>query len=354
MSRSGTYESSTDSNFYHGFMESLIGKTVTVYRGGPESKTGRLIAVQPDYIVLLPENQQQDTPVIYYYLQHVPSISENVKTNSIQQSSVTNNEEKIKFVQSHSFQGLLKGLINSNIKVNQGGPEAKLGKLLNVIDNYIFLFTEDDGVVFYNINHIKSVTSQATNEAKEVVVSEQATNEAREVVVSEQATNEAREVVVDEQATNEAREVVVGEQATNEAREVIVSEQESYINIEDFQDLFSYLTNKWVSINRGGPEAVEGVLVQGIDGHYMLVNNAEVIRVNPYHIKSISCGPRGFLKATKQNNVNNAENTEQQSNNTANDKSKSKIDEKEAGKKEEKKDVKKDEKKDEKKKDKKK
>jgi spore coat protein B len=307
MSRSDTYESSADSNFYHRFLQPLIGKTVTVYIGMPESKTGKLLNVQSDYIVLLPENQQ-DTPVIYYCLQHVQSISENAKTNSIQKSSVAKNEAKIKFVQSDSFQGLLQGLINSNIKVNQGGPEAKQGKLLDVIDNYIALFTEDDGVMFYNINHIKSVSSRSSNEALEVSVDEQV----------------------------------------------------SYVNTEDFQDLFSYLTNKWVSINCGGSEAVEGVLVQGIDGHYMLVNNAEVIRVNPYYIKSISCGLKGSLKATKQEeqiNVKNTENTELQSNNIANkthkDKSESRMDEGEAEEKEQKKEEKKEKKEKEKKKEKK-
>ena len=55
------------------------------------------------------------------------------------------------------------------------------------------------------------------------------------------------------------------------------------------------MEHKWVSINRGGPEAMEGVLVENAGGHYTLVSNEEVLRIHPYHIRSISSGPKGSL-----------------------------------------------------------
>ncbi|MCV2522476.1 hypothetical protein OES40_09160 [Bacillus velezensis] len=38
----------SDDNFLH----AMEGKVITVYRGGPESKTGRLADIQSDYIAV--------------------------------------------------------------------------------------------------------------------------------------------------------------------------------------------------------------------------------------------------------------------------------------------------------------
>ena len=52
-------QNSTDS--YHAFLESLKGKVVTIYRGGPESKTGRLLDVQSDYITLCAQDNDDNS-----------------------------------------------------------------------------------------------------------------------------------------------------------------------------------------------------------------------------------------------------------------------------------------------------
>ena len=46
----------SDDNFLH----AMEGKVITVYRGGPESKTGRLADIQSDYIAL-----QVDNKIVY-------------------------------------------------------------------------------------------------------------------------------------------------------------------------------------------------------------------------------------------------------------------------------------------------
>jgi spore coat protein B len=267
MTRREVHRNSVNSNPYRAFLKPLIGKIVKVYRGGPESREGQLLDVQSDYVALLStqqngqnqqneQNQQNNSTVVYYNLGHVQSISENSKVNSMQQMS--ENNQQVEFVSAYNFRELLKKLINNTIKVNQGGPESKVGWLINVVDDYIIVLTEDDGVVFYNISHVKSVSVQNNN--------------------------------------------------SNENMENFA--YFDYVNVKNFRDLFSQFSHRWVSINRGGPEALEGVLVQGVGGHYTLVNNDEVIRINPYHIKSISCGPKGSLKQNQQNNTQNKQNQE--------------------------------------------
>ncbi|WP_183250772.1 spore coat protein CotH, partial [Anoxybacteroides tepidamans] len=252
--------------------KSLIGKTVTVYRGGPESKTGKLLDVQSDYLALFIENEAS---IIYYFLHHVQSISENAKANSIPSSSASH--AAIESVQSSCFHELLKELVYNNIKVNQGGPESKQGTLLDVNNDHIVLLTEDDGVVFYHIHHIKSIRVQMKNE---------------ETAVTE--------------AINETPE-----EMTEEAVEEPIS-QISYVNAQNFDDLFHHLTHTWVSINRGGLEAVEGILVQGSGNYYTIVNQDEIIRMNLDHIKSVSCGPKGAFQTTntEEKNENQAEHTQ--------------------------------------------
>jgi spore coat protein B len=277
---------SVESNAY---LETLKGKRVTVYRGGPESRVGRLLDVQSDYVALMPENSDNsatnnstnnhsatNNSIVYYNLRHVQSISENSKANSVESNlrqvqSISENlnantmesptvfDDYPELLLANDFTELLKKMVGSVINVNQGGPEFKTGIVLNVADDYMILLTEDDGIVFYNTIHVKSVSEQNNSES--------------------------------------------------DAENDFFIDYNYFDNIDakNFYDLFDYFAYKWISINRGGPEALEGVLVQEEGEHYTLVNNNEVIRVYPYHIKSISIGSKGSLKQ-QQNNNETAEN----------------------------------------------
>lgn len=251
-------------------LKALIGKTVTVYRGGPESKTGTLVDVQADYLALANENKAS---IIYYVLHHVQSISENAKANSLPSFSSSSNT--IEPVRAKSFEELLYDLVSRPIKVNQGGPESKQGTLLAVNDDHIVLFTEDDGVVFYHLQHIKSIYVQMEKE--------------------EDITEENDETTDPEKATSDYEPVVP-----------------PYVKTTNFASLFTELTHTWVSINRGGPEAIEGILVPGGNGYCTVVNRDEIIRMNPNHIKSISCGPKGaFQGVIQQQNEQSTEKAEE-------------------------------------------
>ena len=56
---------------------------------------------------------------------------------------------------------LITSLMNKVVRIDRGGPESRIGKLLSVADDHITLLTEDDGVVYYMTHHIKSITDNA-------------------------------------------------------------------------------------------------------------------------------------------------------------------------------------------------
>ncbi|MFK3892181.1 spore coat protein CotB [Bacillus subtilis] len=234
------YHSNNEISYYN-FLHSMKDKIVTVYRGGPESKKGKLTAVKSDYIAL-----QAEKKIIYYQLEHVKSITEDTNNS-------TTTIETEEMLDADDFHSLIGHLINQSVQFNQGGPESKKGRLVWLGDDYAALNTNEDGVVYFNIHHIKSISKHEPD------------------------------LKIEEQTP-------VG-----------------VLEADDLSEVFKSLTHKWVSINRGGPEAIEGILVDNADGHYTIVKNQEVLRIYPFHIKSISLGPKGSYKKEDQKNEQNQE-----------------------------------------------
>ena len=58
----------------------------------------------------------------------------------------------------------LKSMVGRHIKVDRGGPESRSGMLLDVQDDFFTLLTEEDGVVQYKLQHIKSLTREPKND----------------------------------------------------------------------------------------------------------------------------------------------------------------------------------------------
>ncbi|MFS2172722.1 spore coat protein [Priestia megaterium] len=274
---------------YSSHFKPLKGRVVTVYRGGPESKTGYLVDVQSDYLILAVEsnnnnnnnngennnqnsqnnqnNNQQEYTLVYYHLAHVKSITEDTMSNSAQ--TFTGISAELELYRGKTFATTLSLMKTKYVQVNQGGPEKKAGQLLDVLGSfesaYIVLLTEDDGVIYINTEHVKSVSEYQNNN---------------------------------------------GDQTSQSANELLVSQEPEYMKSKSFNDLFAHLSHKWVSINNGGPEAVEGVLVQSRNGTFTLVQNNQVLRLQPRHVKTICVGAKGAFKQN-DNNQNNNEETEE-------------------------------------------
>ncbi|MFD0051605.1 hypothetical protein ACFVHQ_20200 [Actinomycetes bacterium NPDC127524] len=52
----------------------------------------------------------------------------------------------------------MQSLVGKKLRVDRGGAESRVGKLLAVGEDYFTLMTKEDGVIFYKIHHIKSIT----------------------------------------------------------------------------------------------------------------------------------------------------------------------------------------------------
>ena len=119
---------------------------------------------------------------------------------------------------------MLATFINKVVKVDRGGPESGVGQLLYVTDDYFALLTENDGVVYYKMQHIKSLTHNAK---KEMVLNAE------------------------------------------------MPEGFELLQTADFNSLLKHLRYHWVRINRGGPEKLEGVLDDIKVDDYVIVANEE-------------------------------------------------------------------------------
>ncbi|MEH7502758.1 hypothetical protein V7152_12210 [Neobacillus drentensis] len=277
-------------------IKSFIGKIIRVDRGGPESRIGKLMDASEDHIVLL----TKDEGVVYYNTKHINRFTDKMKGEMKFNIEVPKN---LKFIKAANFQDLLaslklkwvkinrggpeklegvicdvskgivslvnnkeivrismvhiknisngvkgeffmnidiiKSFIGKVIRVDRGGPESRIGKLMDGSEDHIVLFTEDDGVVYYNTKHIKSFTDNMKEE-KEFKIE--------------------------------------------------VPKNLKFKKAANFQDLLDSLKLKWVKINRGGPEKLEGVICDVSKDIVSLVNNEEIVRLSIVHIKNISKG----------------------------------------------------------------
>lgn len=219
---------------FHVYLKSLVGKMIKVNRGGPESKSGQLLAVKSDFLVLYVTDTES---VVYYQLKHIRSITENSKIQSRPHTMFSDFIENLRKV--NSFYRLMKFFQNETIQLNQGGPEVLSGKLLDVTNHYAVLYSGGK-VVYVNLEHIKSFSPKE-----------------------------------ERQTSDEKKEDSV-----------------RYVKVNSFDEILNYFLHQWVSINGGGPEALEGVLSYNGNGTFILINKEEVIRIQPFHVRSIFGGAR--------------------------------------------------------------
>jgi spore coat protein B len=140
---------------------------------------------------------------------------------------------------SEQMQSYLESLRDKIVRFDRGGPESRIGKLLDVYPDYLVLLTDEDGVVYYKTHHLKSITE----------------------------------------------EVKYGLPFYTE-----VPEGFSYITADNFHQLLSEMRNKWITINRGGHEKLSGVLSDISDDYVTMVVGSEVIRLSTFHIRNFSYG----------------------------------------------------------------
>ena len=130
----------------------LEGKIVRIDRGGPESRTGKLLSVNSDYFTLLTEKEG----IIFYQAHHIKSLTQNVKQGLEFGSDF---EDKYQLRAPQDFRCVLASLKNYWVKVNRGGPESIEGVLSEVLPECIILVANEE-VIRISIFHIRSISYQ--------------------------------------------------------------------------------------------------------------------------------------------------------------------------------------------------
>lgn len=134
-------------------------------------------------------------------------------------------------------------LVGKLIRVDRGGPESRLGKLLAVKGDHLVVYINNDseeGILYYKTDHIRSLSLDT-----------------RDVTDIPPVTTE----------------------------ETVLP---NYFDEEDFASVMKNMKFRWVQINRGGHEKIEGVLIDATDELVTMINGNEVIHVLPFHIRNIS------------------------------------------------------------------
>ena len=147
---------------------------------------------------------------------------------------------------------MILSFLNKVIKVDRGGPESRIGMLLAAEEDHVIVLTEDEGVIYYKTQHIKSITYNAKNELQFGVE---------------------------------------------------IPEDFEFTKAPNFKGVLDNLKYRWVKVNRGGPEMLEGILDDVSDEYAIIISNEEIIRLSMYHIRNISYGVK-VEKAKVDESVN--------------------------------------------------
>ncbi|PGA95779.1 spore coat protein [Bacillus toyonensis] len=128
----------------------------------------------------------------------------------------------------------LKDLIGSYVRVNRGGPESQKGTIVSLGADYFGLENEKGENHYYQLRHLKSITKNTKDGG-------------------------------------------IGDFGW--AEEDIA---------EDFETLLQSFKYRWVKINRGGPEKIEGILQDASSDYVTLIIKEEVVLIALSHIKSVN------------------------------------------------------------------
>lgn len=237
------------------YLEKLVGRAVTVYKGGPDAGMGVLEVVREDYLVL----KTEDKGYVYYPFTHLKRVVDNSKTATTMTMDESS-EESTSPDFPETFMEMIKSLQRKPVLVNGGKHPHDQGYLIDAQSEFIAYHSEKDGLVFYRMDHIRSLSALEVEEEE------------------------------DETLSN-----------------VEFSGQHSFV------DVLGVHLHKWTSIN-GGPDKVEGVLVEVTDSLTILVKNEEIIYVTNDSIHFIKQKVHRKEEKNEQSNDNNSTQTSENSN----------------------------------------
>ena len=259
------------------YLQSLIGSGVQIHRGGPDSNTGKLLDVTDDYVAL----QKDDGEIIYFKTSHIKSIRENamIKFNSLL------NVDETQFIKASTFQNMASQLKEQNVRINGNGPESKVGRLIDVRDDYVIIYTEEDGLIFYKDQHIKSLSTP---------------------IEKSQSTDESVEKEHESTEEVEVEEIPIEDTKLEHLLKLSVA--------ASMNDVLTNLRYSWIKVNRKGPESVEGLLVDSNEQQLVLAVDNEILRISTYHIKNFSVKSKKSKEESNETNNSKEESKDKSGN----------------------------------------
>jgi len=125
------------------------------------------------------------------------------------------------------------------VRINRGGPESVTGTLVASLNDVLVLKLPNGTLVYFNLEHVKSVTPLANNAGRN------------------------------------------GQNRTGAAHPM-------FPPWLIFREVLESFRHRFVQINQGGPEKVEGILAGVGGGAVTLISGKEVIRIAIHHIRSVN------------------------------------------------------------------
>ncbi|WP_126427028.1 hypothetical protein [Brevibacillus marinus] len=209
------------------YLESMVGKVLRIFKAGAESKTARLIAVKDQYMVVDAEREG----IVYYSLAHLRSICEELDLVYPQSSKPEDYYDNLH--DALDLREVLERLKYETIWYCMSGAIGRqFGKILAVRSDFFALLTSEQEVLYGKIDQLVSFGK---------------------LIVSD---------------VSDAYPQTVGAPV--------------------FAELLEYLQYRWVAIDCGEAETVEGVLVGICDDHLLLVCHKAVYRLAIWQIRAIT------------------------------------------------------------------
>ncbi|SEB09716.1 spore coat protein [Bacillus nitratireducens] len=157
----------------------------------------------------------------------------------------------------------LGNLIGSYVRINRGGPESQKGAIVSVYADYFVLQNEKGEYHYYQLRHLKSITKNTKDGG-------------------------------------------IGDS--------VWSEEDS---AEDFETLLQGFKYRWVKINRGGPEKIEGILQDVSSDYVTLIIKEEVVLIALSHIKSVNYNAPVSGESDESSDESSDEKSNENSNNSS-------------------------------------
>lgn len=180
------------------------------------------------------------------------------------QSTNHNEEGEIKMsIFGYSQEPSYSNLVGKKVRINRGGPDSVEGTLYAVESNYLVVLAKD-GIVYIKTIHVKSITVGLGSGGR-------TTGSSTSGRTSGRSQGTTRPIIIE----------------------------------YNFNGVLNKLKHQKVQINRGGPEKIEGLLVDVTSDTVLIIVKNELVRVLLSHIKSLTLPWRNSGKKDNSNSKQN-------------------------------------------------